>query len=252
MSSPIRRRSIGSMSRDDVVQVEHLGLEHLPAAEREQLAGERAARSAARGSPRLSRGGVGRSGALEQQLAVAADHGEQVVEVVGDPAGEPADRLELLRLPQLLLECLALGDVAADRFGAAALPSSSIRRLETSTWIWPPSPRAARAGTRSSRTLSSFCDACLLRGARATRAASGQEEACRGAPLGCSRGRGNALFTFVSRTRDPRSRSGRSRSRTDRGSELLRRNLLGLHALGHVQCHDDSGRTGPRSDGRAW
>ena len=41
---------------------------------------------------------------VEQGLRVAADHGEQVVEVVGDAAGEAADRLEPLRLAQLLLE----------------------------------------------------------------------------------------------------------------------------------------------------
>ena len=39
-----------------------------------------------------------------EQLAVAEDDGEQVVEVVRDAAGEPADRLHLLRLAELLLE----------------------------------------------------------------------------------------------------------------------------------------------------
>ena len=52
------------------------------------------------------------------QFEVAADRREQVVEVVGDAAGERAHRLHLLRLPQLRLESLAgllgaapLGDV---------------------------------------------------------------------------------------------------------------------------------------------
>ena len=49
------------------------------------------------------------------ELAVAADRGEEVVEVVRDPAGEASDRLELLRLVQLLLERLALGDVSEHR-----------------------------------------------------------------------------------------------------------------------------------------
>ena len=39
---------------------------------------------------------------LEQQVGVAEDRGEQVVEVVRDAAGEPADRFHLLRLPELL------------------------------------------------------------------------------------------------------------------------------------------------------
>ena len=49
---------------------------------------------------------------VEHQAAVAEDRGQQVVEVVRDAAGELADRLHLLRLPQLLLELAPLGDVA--------------------------------------------------------------------------------------------------------------------------------------------
>jgi hypothetical protein len=49
----------------------------------------------------------------QQQLGVAADGGEQVVEVVGDADRQPADRLHLLHVPQLLLELLALGHFAA-------------------------------------------------------------------------------------------------------------------------------------------
>ena len=41
---------------------------------------------------------------VEGELAVAADRGQQVVEVVGDAAGELADGLHLLRLAQLALE----------------------------------------------------------------------------------------------------------------------------------------------------
>ena len=46
---------------------------------------------------------------LLRHLAVAEDRGEDVVEVVRDAAGERAHRLQLLRLPQLPLEALALG-----------------------------------------------------------------------------------------------------------------------------------------------
>ena len=45
-------------------------------------------------------------------LAVAADHGQQVVEVVRHAAGELADGLHLLRLPELVLQHAALGHVA--------------------------------------------------------------------------------------------------------------------------------------------
>ena len=39
---------------------------------------------------------------VQQDIAVADDNGQQVVEIVGDAAGHSADRLHLLGLPQLL------------------------------------------------------------------------------------------------------------------------------------------------------
>ena len=63
--------------------------------------------------------------------AVAEDDREQVVEVVGHAAGELAQRLEPLGLPQLALEPLAfllgehpLGDVAQDALDRDDRPSS--------------------------------------------------------------------------------------------------------------------------------
>ena len=47
----------------------------------------------------------------EQQISVAADHGEQVVEVVGHATGEATDRLELLGLAQLFHGHDLRGDV---------------------------------------------------------------------------------------------------------------------------------------------
>ena len=94
--------------RDDVlhddVEVERARLEDLLAAEGEQLARQRGrplrglaheVEVAAEPVPRIER--------VRQQRAPADDHGEEVVEVVGDAAGELADRLHLLRLPELLL-----------------------------------------------------------------------------------------------------------------------------------------------------
>ena len=49
-----------------------------------------------------------------QELDVADDDGEQVVEVVRDAAGELADGLHLLGLPQGLLGLQALGDLLRD------------------------------------------------------------------------------------------------------------------------------------------
>ena len=50
----------------------------------------------------MSSGRFGRQ-APAHQIERADDAGQQVVEVVGDAAGEMADRLHLLRLPQRLL-----------------------------------------------------------------------------------------------------------------------------------------------------
>jgi hypothetical protein len=48
----------------------------------------------------------------DRLIGVAGDGHQKVVEVVRDSAGELADRLHLLRLPELLLERLPLADVA--------------------------------------------------------------------------------------------------------------------------------------------
>ena len=57
---------------------------------------------------------VGDVVAHQQEVAVAVDRGQQVVEVVGDAAGELADRLHLLALDELRLEGLELGGVGED------------------------------------------------------------------------------------------------------------------------------------------
>ncbi|MNC91461.1 hypothetical protein D3C83_77300 [compost metagenome] len=49
--------------------------------------------------------------ARDQHLGVAEDHGQHVVEVVGDPARELTDGFHLLRLPQLILEAPAVGEI---------------------------------------------------------------------------------------------------------------------------------------------
>ena len=55
---------------------------------------------------------------LAQQVEVAQHGHQQVVEVVGDPAGELADGLHLLRLPQLLLRSFARRDFLQQIGGA--------------------------------------------------------------------------------------------------------------------------------------
>ncbi len=55
--------------------------------------------------------GVAGGQVAAQQLAVAHDHLQEVVEVVGDAAGQAADRLHLLGVLHLALEAPLLGDV---------------------------------------------------------------------------------------------------------------------------------------------
>ena len=98
------------------VQVERARLEHLAAAEGEQLL--RQLGGAVGGS--LDLGEVARElrvavGSLEQQRRVAGDAGQEVVEVVCDAAGEPAEALELLGVQELRLQPLAVGHVAQER-----------------------------------------------------------------------------------------------------------------------------------------
>ena len=111
MLSPIRRDE----HRHELVHhVAHLDLDrvqHLAAAEREQLAGERA--RLVGGPPDLA-GALPHTlvvGALEQEVGVAGDDEGEVVEVVRDAAGELTDGLHLLRLEELLLEGAAIRDV---------------------------------------------------------------------------------------------------------------------------------------------
>ena len=48
---------------------------------------------------------------MADELGIAANARQQVVEVVGDAAGQPAHRFQLLRLPQLVLEPQPIADV---------------------------------------------------------------------------------------------------------------------------------------------
>src|SRR5947208_1853817 len=72
--------------------------------------------------------------AREHELRAAGDHGQEVVEVVGDASGEPADRLHLLRLelglePRLGLGGLhTLGDVPERDDGPGDPPALPERR----------------------------------------------------------------------------------------------------------------------------
>ena len=129
------------------VQVERARLQHLPPPEREQLL-------------RQLRRPVGRTldlaevagelrvvvRALEQQRRVAGDPGQKVVEVVCDAAREPAEALELLRVQELRLEALPIGDVAQE---GDVQPGTKFGRADASETTTVPSERSV---CHSSRT----------------------------------------------------------------------------------------------------
>ncbi len=114
MSSPISGAISLRKFVQQRIQVDDPRLQHLLPAERQQLPREAdGARSAAfqdLGEQLAVR--IAGVEAIEHQLAVAVDHREQVVEVVRDAAGQPADRFHLLRLTELLLQPLQLRHVA--------------------------------------------------------------------------------------------------------------------------------------------
>ena len=66
-------------------------------------------------------GRVGRPVVGEEQVGIADDCGEHVVEVVGDAAGELTDRLHFLALRQILLQRALLGRVEGEDGGARSL-----------------------------------------------------------------------------------------------------------------------------------
>ena len=116
MFSPMRAADQVGHAGDQPVDVGGLRIERLAPREREQLLSERhgalrAARHLIDCAPQFA---VFRRCVTPDRFEVADDDGEQVVEVVRDAAGELADRLHLLRLPQLLLDRAALGEVARD------------------------------------------------------------------------------------------------------------------------------------------
>ena len=97
----------------DLVQIDDAGLHDLLPAEGEELPGQG-------GGPvggLLHQLDVAAKRTLgreleQQQLAPAGDDGEQVVEVVRDPAGEPPDRFHLLGVTELRLEGPDCGEIA--------------------------------------------------------------------------------------------------------------------------------------------
>ena len=122
---------------DPLGEIDRLRIDALPPRECQQLAGQGGAalcRGLDRGHRALKPGVV--ADVFLQGVEVAADDHQEIVEVVGDAAGELAERIELLRFRKMLLHLLelelgfaALGDVAGD-LGKADQPAVFMDRID--------------------------------------------------------------------------------------------------------------------------
>ena len=178
-----------------VADLQHLGLHRLAAREGEQLADEAGRAVGARLDRQdLRVDGVAGLVRLQQQVGEADDRGQHVVEVVGDAAGQRADRLHLLRLGELLLERLRLGHVdhVEDRALAGAAAAGERRHVDLARQLlalgadrdverrrcWPclrgrPPVRRRPCGRSRDRTCRAARAGCR-RAARCRRAAGGR------------------------------------------------------------------------------
>ena len=98
------------------VEVEDLWLENLAPAEGQKLAGERSGAIGGVINAGETAAEFMAGGAIQQEFAVAANYGEEVIEVVRDTSGEAADGFHFLRLAKLLAGFLELDGALGDHF----------------------------------------------------------------------------------------------------------------------------------------
>src|SRR5580700_5165917 len=113
---------------DNAVEVQNFWIKDLLTAERQELAGKRC--GALPGLLDLQaflEQGIVRRQALLENLAVADDYAQQIIKVMGDPAGKLPNGFHFLSLPQLFLERFTLGNVPEN--GDRAFLSADINGL---------------------------------------------------------------------------------------------------------------------------
>ncbi len=94
---------------DQFIQVENLGLQHLPAAEGQQLSRQqRRPVCNAANLFAVSANGVRWLDPFKSQIAVSLDYCEQIIEIVRYAAGKSSQCIHFLRLPKLLFELFPL------------------------------------------------------------------------------------------------------------------------------------------------
>ena len=131
MSSPISRRIMLSIARTVRPSSSGLGSSTWRRLNASSCLVSSAARCAARSICSTSRAlRLSARQALLEDRAVAEDHRQEVVEVVRDAAGEPAERLHLVGLAQLALEPLGLAQIVLHRREAERRTVASRNRNE--------------------------------------------------------------------------------------------------------------------------
>ena len=114
-----------------LAELQHLGLQRLPAREGEQLPHQAGGPvGAALDVHDVAIGGIGRPVRLQQQIGEADDGGQHVVEVVRDAAGELAHGLHLVALRKFQLQRLLLGGVDGIEDGAVAAALADAERAD--------------------------------------------------------------------------------------------------------------------------
>lgn len=109
---PDQQRDAPPRRADRLVQIERHRLQNLLSAERQQLPRQPRATRCRQLDRSYAVALLAVGQRLRQQAAVRADHREEVVEVLRDPAGQPPDGLHLLELARLRLRIRTGGDVA--------------------------------------------------------------------------------------------------------------------------------------------
>ena len=110
-----------------VAELQGLRPQRLPAREGEQLPHQaRRAIGVLLDLHDVLEGRIGRPVIGEQQIGIADDRGQHIVEVMRDAAGELADRLHLLALREILLQRALLGGVEREDRRARALVAARI------------------------------------------------------------------------------------------------------------------------------
>ena len=113
--------------RQDIVELQRLRPQRLPARERQQLANQaRRPVGVLLDLHDVLKGRIRRPVIGEQQIGVTDDGGQHIVEIVRDPACELTDRLHFLALREVLLQRALLGRIESEHDRTRALVTAGV------------------------------------------------------------------------------------------------------------------------------